>query len=540
VSLSFSSSPLPSPQLPLYSTTAASRPPLSSSLSSLKGLPSSSDLYSVVSAPATISNKENTSLPLVNSPPQSVQQAPQPYVYSYPSSQQSAALAGQLSASSSVPSSSHQSVFLHRSSNSSIIAAKKHVRKRPLGSHAPFARTPSLTHSFDFPPSPPKPKPTSARSSSVGCQPSTQAAKLTLAVISARRPDLTRRASSSNGGLFDMAEGSASREGLTTWKETMARRRSVEETTSSEGTKVDGSKKVAEDLLQHMQSDPPSASSPAPPIRTRIFDHDHATLKATLATADEDSDEDDQTSGSFVPSAFASKRPPLQHSQSLGASFHGSSGREGDPSKAKARIALLRSNSYHGTASSSSSPLSISTSLANSHARDNPFSPMSAPLSSRTFSRNSPSLAQTAEAATSGTDNACALNALERKRARIINEGVSLQQSSIPSSRRRSLNQDPAKERATKRRRSSALTSISTQQSQENEGDDSMAELSFSSTSTASTTDSLVTVDSPSSINGGYFALRSAVEQVEARELSKPGDDERECAELLLGLGGFC
>jgi len=467
------------------------------------------------------------------------QQAPQPYVYSYPSSQQSAALAGHLSASS-VPSSSQQSVFVHRSSNSSIIAAKKHVRKRPLGSHAPFARTPSLTHSFDFPPSPPKPKPIPARSSSVGCQPSGQAAKLT-----ARRPDLGRRASSVSGGLFDMAEGSITTEGSTTWKEATTRRRSAEETASNDGREASGSEQVAQDLLQHMQSDPPSASSPAPVTRTRIFDHNHGKLSASLATADEDSDEDDQTSGSFVPSAFASKRPPLQHSRSLGASFHGSNSRGGDPSKAKARVALLRSNSYNGTSSSSSSPLSISTSLANSHARDNPFSPLSAPLSSRTFSRNSPSLAATAEAATSGTEVTCALNALERKRARIISEGVSLQQASIPpssssSSRRRSLNQDPAKERATKRRRSSALSSISTQQSQENEGDDSMAELSFSSTSTASTTDSLVTVDSPSSNNGGYFALRNAVEQVEARELSKAGDDERECAELLLGLGGFC
>jgi hypothetical protein len=68
-----------------------------------------------------------------------------------------------------------------------------------------------------------------------------------------------------------------------------------------------------------------------------------------------------------------------------------------------------------------------------------------------------------------------------------------------------------------------------------------MAELSFSSTSTASTVDSLATVDSPRSTTfpGGYFALKTAVEQVEGKENLKAGDDERECAELLLGLGGF-
>jgi hypothetical protein len=69
-----------------------------------------------------------------------------------------------------------------------------------------------------------------------------------------------------------------------------------------------------------------------------------------------------------------------------------------------------------------------------------------------------------------------------------------------------------------------------------------MGELSFSSTST---NDSLATIDSPPSASsksfpGSYFALKTAVEQVEAKDsLSKAGDDERECAELLLGLGGF-
>ncbi|GAA5903965.1 uncharacterized protein JCM6883_002042 [Sporobolomyces salmoneus] len=300
-----------------------------------------------------------------------------------------------------------------------------------------------------------------------------------------------------------------------------------------------------------MQSDPPSTSSPVAIVRTKVF----RPKDRAGAGTDEDSDgEEDKTgSGSFVPSAFAPRRPPLQHSQSLGVpQSRGLDRKGGDPSKAPARVALLRSNSFGGTSSSSLSslssskatPLTISPSLANSHARSNPFSSLSAPLSSRTIPRRSPSLTQTVDAARAGTDNACAFTALGRKRERIISEGLPLSLPALPSSssssasRRRS--QDPVKERATKRRRSSALSSISTQ----NEADESMGDLSFSSTSTASTVDSLATVDSPttSSISSGYFALRNAVEQVEGKEniALGAGDDERECAELLLGLGGFC
>ncbi|GAA5987691.1 hypothetical protein JCM5350_008071 [Sporobolomyces pararoseus] len=546
VTLSFSSSPVPSPHFPLYTSAPPSRPPLAAATTtstfSLKGLPPSSDLYSTTSLPST-ANKENTSvaLPLEAKPP--VQQLPKPYVYSYPSSRETIA-AYQLAASSAMSSSSsgsQQPVFIHRSSDSSIIAAKKHVRKRPLGSHAPIARTPSLSHAFAFPPSPPKPARASTipvRSSSVGSVPSTTAAKINLAELSARRPDLGRRASSLNttssasSSLFDFNIDASRQE----------RSRQASEEEEAKREQGEGARKAAaDDLLQHMQSDPPSASSPVATLRTRSI---KPNKELSIALTDEDSDEDDKTpSGSFIPSAFAARRPPLQHTQSLGSSHRG-----GDPSKAQARVALLRSNSFSGTSSSPSSssalasPLTISPSLANSHARSNPFSPLSAPLSSRTIPRKSPSLTQAAEAARAGTDNACALTALERKRARIISDGLPLSlpshattsSSSSTSSRRKS--QDPSKERATKRRRSSALSSISTRN---NEADDSMGDLSFSSTSTASTVDSLATIDSPpsSSFPGGYFALKNAVEQVEGKEIKAAGDDERECAALLLGLG---
>ncbi|GAA6006536.1 hypothetical protein JCM11491_004998 [Sporobolomyces phaffii] len=554
ITLSFSSSPVPSPKLPLYTSAAPSRPPLvaTSSTFSLKALPSSSDLYSTT-APIPSSHKENAPVSPVDGPPK-------PYVYSYPASKEDIAAIYQLakppSAPSSATSSRQDAVFVHRASDSSIIAAKKHVRKRPLGSHAPVARTPSLSHAFDFPPSPPKPQ-AAPRAASVGCSAPTTAAQISLAHLTARRPEFGRTATSSShsSSLFNFGEKPVQREASSG---AAGPSQQGEEVGRRDGSD-DGRKAAADDLLQHMQSDPPSASSPAPITRTRTF----TPSGAVLATADEESDDDDKASGSFVPSAFASRRPPLQHTQSLGApqtQARGVDNRGGDPSKAKARVALLRSNSYSGSSSSpsSSSPLTISPSLANAHARSNPFSPMSAPLSSRTVPGRSPSLSQATENARAGTDNACALTALEHKRAKIISDSLPHSLPSLPAlpsssgnSRRRS--QDPVKDRATKRRRSSALSTVSTSNHYHSHhyeaGDESMGDLSFSSTSTASTVDSLATVDdsppprssgsSSAAFPGGYFALKTAVEQVEGGDKLTAADDERECAELLLGLGGF-
>jgi hypothetical protein len=91
-----------------------------------------------------------------------------------------------------------------------------------------------------------------------------------------------------------------------------------------------------------------------------------------------------------------------------------------------------------------------------------------------------------------------------------------------------------------KRRRISAET-VDSEDDADGEVDESyLANLSFSSTSTASTVDSLVTV-ADSTVAGGYFALGSAVAAAAAQQDvgAKQADDERECAELLLGLGGF-
>ncbi|GAA6060537.1 hypothetical protein JCM10212_006901 [Sporobolomyces blumeae] len=559
VSLSFSSSPLPSPQYALYPAIAPSRPPFSSSTiastaSTAKGIPSPSTL----SFPGPSSaDKENVPIS-----PASAQfpSAPQPYVYSYPSTQApprpSAAPAAQ-------PPRWQAPVFLHRPSNSSIIAAKKHVRKRPLGSHAPLARTPSLPHAFDFPPSPPKNKkpPTAmARSASVGCAPSsTTAARITLADVAARRPSLGRRASSLNGAssLFDLADGPETNERSAPSLDSLGRRRSAEDRSglrehreAASATETEATRQaVAEDLLQHMQSDPPSASSPAPLTRTRVFAHNHPLLSTTLesAVADE-SDEEADVTGSFVPSSFGSRRPPLQNSAPCA--------RNGDPTKA--RVALLRSHSYGDSpssasllgngASGSNSPFANPSSSSSSSSSHHNAATLT--MSARVASRNhaaSPTLAQAAESARAGTEDACALNALERKRARILNDPTpsypvaSLSSAPLatnPPTRSRQARQarEPVSaQRPAKRARSAAV--VAPRRSIDSEPE--LEDLSFSSTSTASTVDSIVTVDSPTSATvgaEGYFALRptSATET----DKSNVVNDERECAELLLGLGG--
>ncbi|GAA5950060.1 hypothetical protein JCM21900_001380 [Sporobolomyces salmonicolor] len=562
VSLSFSSSPLPSPALPLY-PIGVSRHPSFDVATTIKALPSSQELYAAPNPNDTSANKENnyahflSRTASVSKPAASTSEQPQqqPYIYSYPSSQAGQSSARRQSSSSAQPSpgASVPSVYLHRPSNTSIIAAKKHVRKRPLGSHAPLARTPSLPHTFDFPPSPPKPRKHRLGRSWTTAGPASSG-KVTLAEVASRKTSLRRNVSTSSAvatgsSLFSEAGGDHAR----SWLDSLSRRRTAGEDDSTDldaageddpDVPVSASTATttlkhaeADDLLCHMQSDPPSASSPAPVTRKRVLAHDDASLSATLGGAEDESDGgEDGDAGMFKPASYA-QRPAFQHShsqpiRSLSSVFTGASSSTpstGAPVPSKARTALLRTSSLGGA-----SPLPLPTSFSAS-----PFSATSATLSSRSLSRNaafSPSLAQAAESSRAGTEEACAISALERKRARIISDGLSLSLGSLPRGGI-AKEKESLRERSTKRRRSSGLSTADTTDSE------SLADLSFSSTSTASTVDSLATVDSFS--GAGYFALTAAAKQLDsAGQVGKVGgagakDEERECAELLLGLGGF-
>ncbi|CEQ39991.1 SPOSA6832_01570 [Sporobolomyces salmonicolor] len=532
VSLSFSSSPLPSPALPLYPIGVSRRPSFDVA-TTIKALPSSQELYAAPNPNDTSANKENNYAHFlsrsasVSNPaaPTSEQPQQQPYLYSYPSSQASQSSAHQQSSFSAQPSpaASVPSVYLHRPSNTSIIAAKKHPRKHRLG------------RSW-----------TTAEPASSG--------KVTLAEVASRKVSLRRNVSTSSAvatgsSLFSEAGGDRAR----SWLDSLSRRRTAGEDDSTDldaAGEADPDVPVpastatttlkhaeADDLLCHMQSDPPSASSPAPVTRKRVLAHDDASLSATLGGAEDESDDgEDGDAGTFKPASYA-QRPAFQHShsqpiRSLSSVFTGASSSTpstGAAVPSKARTALLRTSSLGGA-----SPLPLPTSFSAS-----PFSATSATLSSRSLSRNaafSPSLAQAAESSRAGTEEACAISALERKRARILSDGLSLSLGSLPRGGT-AKEKESLRERSTKRRRSSGLSTADTTDSE------SLADLSFSSTSTASTVDSLATVDSYS--GAGYFALTAAAKQLDsAGQVGKVGgagakDEERECAELLLGLGGF-
>ncbi|GAA5869001.1 hypothetical protein JCM8547_003247 [Rhodosporidiobolus lusitaniae] len=583
--LSLSSSPLPSPNLPLYPMTGAVP------LNPFKALPPSTELYSSATA-----NKENT-FPLHSARPapqplQSASSSSQTYHYSYPSSATAAQNTANAAAAASDSASTNSipSVYLHRPHNTSIIAAKKHMRKRPLGSHAPLARTPSLPHSFEFPPSPPKAS-SSSHSRAPSARPAPIARVASLNDVFSRPSsapptwiDPHRRASSgasSSASLFAQAGGEsiASRRRSSTPMSAVFS--SVDEAmpdadaageqeeeddlplpSSSLATTAPPSSlplpaltpaskaRAKDDLLRHMESDPPSASSPAPLTRRRMAAHD-----ATLSfTDDEEDDEEETVQVAEVPAWKPTLGRPKLASRSL--------------STASAP-ALIPSRPTHPSFSRSASvaalpshPLTArSLSLPSRSSSLGPFTPSlsSSPAQPASLDKTIALASSSARAPGTGAESAsvCAVKALGRKRARMSENGPPLAAFSrqVSSSKEgwKIPQQQQHKEEhsAAKRRRSSGpsvVTDVPSSASTTGE-EDELADLSFSSTSTASTVDSLVTVaDSPSASSGSYFALGAAV-AVEAHKQQQGGkkavvaaaaeEDERECAELLLGLGGF-
>ncbi|BGP14070.1 hypothetical protein JCM10213_002365 [Rhodosporidiobolus nylandii] len=573
VVLSFSSSPLPSPDLPLLPTTGGVPANPFSSLSP------SSELYS-----GSIAGKENAHPP----PPPAPRPAPQPlqsqqhshtYHYSYPSgataAQNVSTAAAAAAQTGSLSTPAVPSVYLHRPHNASIIAAKKHVRKRPLGSHAPLARTPSLPHVFDFPPSPPKPSSAKARAASARPAPSR---KVSLNDVVARQQTLTsaavelqRRASAT--GLFGHSRGEtvaeARRRSSTPLSavfspaagETMSQAGAAEEedlegplaapsssapavqqtTPLSLSSMTPASKaKAKDDLLQHMESDPPSASSPQPLTRRRMAAHD-----AALAASTDEEEEAVQP----APDGGTGLVRPLLPARSLSTASAPAAFAFPPPAP------LARTASFSGFAAAMPTSHALaarSLSLPN-HGRAASAGPFSALSAAPSLEKAIERVSSHARAPGTSGGQACAVEALGRKRARIIENGpVGARSLSIGGGLGLELGTQraPAKDKASKarpakqpaqaqkRRRSSAATGPPTMsiEDEDNFEDsyDSMAELSFSSTSTAASVDSLATVADAPAGPGGYFALGAA-----AAKQGKQADDERECAELLLGLGGF-
>lgn len=388
-----------------------------------------------------------------------------------------------------------------------IVAAKKHVRKRPLGSHAPLARRPSLRHAFEFPDSPPKVK-----------------------KAEEERPKLRRMGSAAgslgsvgggsggegwlSGGAGEVGEGRAR-----VWVDALARSSSPPITTGLLGSEEDAlgsddpdlplplatraapSTPTAREIWQHMASDAPSSPPPAGPFSSSIS---RATLtrKMMLAHAAESSSSSAAFPFASATATLGTGKPALRRTLSLG----GTGGSNGGVRRSEV------------------------------------------------------------EGSRAGGEEACAVEAFERKRARALGQTGGAG-AGVGGGKKRRTTAVAGKPGATRRRSSAPCSSAAAaaeavREEGEREGSSSsssstseMGDLSFSSTSTTTSTATLpLTPPAGTSLGGGrgFFALTNAVKASAAasaakksRGVGQPGgeeeeeENERECAELLLGLGGF-
>ncbi|GAA5929501.1 hypothetical protein JCM3775_002358 [Rhodotorula graminis] len=604
VLLSFSSSPLPSPAMPLHASAVASTPgelPKAVVLPSLQGPCTASPVPSSSASSSSGSNKENsyfppmptsaaampasscgrvtapallaasTNAPAALAPSQQQHQVAQPYAYSYSATALRAAPTG-VEAALSADASAH-GVYLHRASTASIIAAKKHVRKRPQGSHAPLARVPSLPHAFVFPPSPVKPAAAATRLATVR--------KASLNDVADRQQKKAVEAA----GLFAHAQGD-------TVTAAAQRRRSTTPVGGASATApapapvaaapsastpfaADGlapfaqaqpsslvamtpvsKAKAKDELLRHMESDPPSASSPAPLTRRRMMAHEASMGDVAMLGDDDDDDEHDDEDRGVFSRLDIPHRPTA--TRSLSASYTDSTTFPTLSSFPRAAPTMGRTASLGSFPSHPHSRTSTSASGPGPVEHGNAHSALTA--SSR------------AASAAAGSARTCAVEALGRKRARFIEHHAAVLPVRAPSSRPStsayatqgrafgglsfefSTAAAARKEAGQRKRRrtsgesatsqaSASVTSAATTAASTAAEDDSFGDLSFSSTSTASTVDSLVTVaggdDGAYSSFAPSSSAKHASSSVEAHGGKTPEDEQRECAELLLGLGGF-
>lgn len=570
--LSFSSSPLPSPGLPLQPTTSASGraqyPSPGSKKQQAENAPAMAAsgrlVMQAMTAPNSSADKEN-----LCSVPASEQarvahlltpasSATQPYRYSYPSHESAtSSCAAHPSSSASSADASSGGVFVHRPHNSSIIAAKKHVRKRPLGSHAPLARTPSLPHVFAFPPSPPK-SAQAAAAGTAGARPALKrSASYSLNAVAGREQRKSaaglfanssgdtvaqaadrRRASSASPGTVAGGSALAGEGSDASLRQTSPVAAPTPNLPMAMMTPVSKAR-ARDELLQHMQSDPPSTSSPGPiPLTRRRIE----ALERSYS--DRNADEDaDMTDATFSRVGRPVRAVPVRPSMARSISSP-------NTSASKIAAAPLRGGAHarlqdplHGRSSS------VPPTRASDAQPARSSSPVPAAFGSST----------THAGANLGV---CAVQALGRKRARILEhqsaEAAARELGSSGGRRALGLTIDVQRAaghpvRPAKQRRVSAESTASSSSTDAS----SMADLSFSSTSTASTADSLVSVHDDSTtapLMGDYFArptqsslvgvatsdMRGEPRGVGAAALGKSSEDEqRECAELLLGLGGF-
>lgn len=504
------------------------------------------------------------------------------YTYSYPSASAAAQIPvyeTDLKRGATAP---------HRLATTSIIAAKKHVRKRPLGSHAPMARKPSLSHEFNFPDSPPK------------------GVKGARKPLVDERPPLRRMGSSASvgsagsGGLFSRLEGGEGRARV--WVD------ALEEAERPEPLPLPSALLTGELKSEGCEEDATGEDDPdASAFATTSTLPTVAEVKtpAPLALAQpakfKTRDEVWQHMASDAPSSPTNSPAPLTRKMMLAhAAENGDHDAQANPISASS--AALFPSLY---ATAPSSTTSISAPTRKPLTRTFSLGRVSAHSSNSNSAR--PSLTSHLEGSRAGGEEACAIEAFERKRARALGEAIKAGGTPVAEKKRQrtsgvgpgakkgegmhpvrggtrasSKTKAQAVQRkeggvARERRRSAPQAGVSTAThdnsfapaspspssssctispsggdhlslSQDDAISSSsmseMGDLSFSSTSTATS----ATVGTPTNERGSFFALTNAVKvtaAAHAREGSKIAvaggdrDEEQECAELLLGLGGF-
>ena len=528
-----------------------------------------------VTAPALLAASSNgpaTPAPSQQQQP-AQQQVAQPYVYTYaPGAAQALPAAVDLATAGA----DGPGVYLHRASTASIIAAKKHVRKRPQGSHAPLARVPSLPHAFVFPPSPVKPAAPATRLATVR--------KASLNDVAARQ----QKKAFESAGLFAHAQGetvaaaaqrrrsstpvnaaappapapapaAAAPAGSTPFAADELAPFAQAQPSSLVALTPVSKAKAKDDLLRHMESDPPSASSPAPLTRRRMMAHEASMGDVGMLGEDDYDEHDDDDRGVF--SGLDLPHRPTT-TRSLSASHTDSTKFPTLSSFPRAAPAMGRTASLGSFPSHPHSRTPTSTSLPGAVAAESGDAHSALAASSRAASAAAPSA------------RTCAVEALGRKRARFIEHHAAVLPVRAPSSRPSTsayatqgrqfgglsfefAEAAAAKKEAGQRKRRRTPGESATSQGSSStvatataivtatavgDADDSFGDLSYSSTSTACTADSLVTVGGGDEGAYSAFALTAAAKHAsdaEAHGNKTPEDEQRECAELLLGLGGF-
>ncbi|KAK4703583.1 hypothetical protein P7C70_g2628, partial [Phenoliferia sp. Uapishka_3] len=408
------------------------------------------------------------------------------------------------------PQPSH-AAFIHRPSGTSIIAAKKHVKKRPLGSHAPLARTPALSHTFDFPPSPPK---GSARSA-----PSTLKRRDSTAS--------TNSVASNASTLFSMNEGGRAR----VWVDALAGGAGVgdaiDHVVESGAKKARRTGKEDEDQVwTHMPSDLPSPSnSPAPLTRKmmRALAAESSGLEALAFAGSEDLRKKSSSS-------------PLMNMNGLVGMMINSGKRKSEPrSEMPRKLSLARDK--EGSRAGGEETCAF-TALERKRARMNDGGLSSSrPIPTRT--RSTPALRfgpPHALSRTSSTTNVLPSTSSSSSSTFIKEAKVDIHLSRRPSSSSTALNNNSTggKSRVfavcNPNNIPETLSDVDAPFELEDgeDTDSSMGELSFGSTSTSTTVSTVASLVDSENMMG-----------MESEKSGNRLDDDRECAELLLGLGGF-